>query len=189
MKTIAIFCSSSEVLAPEYYETAKNVGSLLGKYGYSLVYGGSDLGLMKTVSGAARQAGAHCTGVIPQLLADRGLACNKVDKQIITPGMHERKKMIEDLADAFVTLPGGFGTYEELLEVITLKQLGYHKKPIIILNTLGFYNNLLAQFDETYKQHFAKTFNTKVYEVCTTEEQIFEYINAYIVEQIPDKWY
>jgi uncharacterized protein (TIGR00730 family) len=152
---ICVYCSSSNDIAPSYFDAARALGTALAQHGWPLVYGGGSVGLMGALAEAVQGAGGTVIGIIPQALLDREVGYLKADELIVTTTMRERKRLMDERADAFVTLPGGFGTLEELLEIITLKQLHYHEKPIIIVNVNGFYDALLAQFAHIFEAGFA----------------------------------
>jgi uncharacterized protein (TIGR00730 family) len=152
---ICVYCASSNDIAPCYFDVARALGTALAQHGWPLVYGGGSVGLMGALAEAVHAAGGTVIGIIPQALLDREVGYLKADELIVTTTMRERKRLMDERADAFVTLPGGFGTLEELLEIITLKQLRYHDKPIIIVNVDGFYDALLAQFAHTFESGFA----------------------------------
>jgi len=147
IKKICVYCGSSPGSDGRYIEEAKAFGTLLGKEKIGLVFGGGGVGLMGAVARAARDAGAEVTGIIPRFLVNRERPeAAHSTKTIVTKDMHERKHTMFELADAFVALPGGIGTLEELVEQLTWIQLGQHQKPVLILNTGGFWNPLLALF-------------------------------------------
>jgi uncharacterized protein (TIGR00730 family) len=152
---ICVYCSSSNDIAPSYFDAARALGTALAQHGWPLVYGGGSVGLMGALAEAVHAAGGKVIGIIPQALLDREVGYLEADELIVTTTMRERKRLMDERADAFVTLPGGFGTLEELLEIITLKQLHYHEKPIIIVNVNGFYDALLAQFAHIFEAGFA----------------------------------
>ena len=182
-KTICVYMSSSDAVAPEYFAGAETQGKLIGQGGHSLVYGGCRVGLMGAVAKAAKEHGGKVVGIIPESIHGRGLGYHEADELLVTESMHERKKMMEDRADAFIGLPGGFGTLEEMVQVINLKQLGYHSKPIVFINTQingqGFYDPLLRFFEHTIQHHFAKTEHQNLYEVVPTPEAVFPYLASY----------
>lgn len=153
--TLCVFCGSRPGARPEYLQAARAVGQGLGARGWRLVYGGGNVGLMGATADAARQAGAHVTGVIPESLMRREVGHTGLDELHVVPSMHVRKQMMAERADAFVALPGGLGTFEELFEVWTWRQLGYHHRPLALLNTAGYYDGLLAFIDHTVAQGFA----------------------------------
>lgn len=145
---ICVFCGSSMGNTPLYREAATELGRAIVNRGWSLVYGGGQVGLMGVVANTVLQEGGEVTGVIPHFLNTREVAHNGVTHLKLVETMHERKALMEKLSDAFVALPGGFGTYEEVLEIITWGQLGLHRKPIGLLDLDGFYQPLLSQVEK-----------------------------------------
>ncbi|MBA2730343.1 MAG: TIGR00730 family Rossman fold protein [Euzebyaceae bacterium] len=145
--SVCVYCASSELVSPELRAVAAELGRALAAEGWSLVYGGGNVGLMGEVARAALEAGAHVTGVIPHRLADREIALEDVTELVRTETMRERKGLMDDRSDAFVVLPGGIGTLEELVEILTLKQLGYHDRAIVVLDAGGYWDPFLAQLD------------------------------------------
>lgn len=143
MKRLAVYCGSATPSDPCYVETARLVGQSLAARGIGVVYGGGKLGLMGAVADAALEAGGEVIGVIPEALVGTEVAHRGCTELHVVPGMHERKRLFTDLADGFLTLPGGVGTMDELWEAISWAQLGYHSKPVGLLNAAGFYNGLL----------------------------------------------
>ncbi|MGI4777180.1 MAG: TIGR00730 family Rossman fold protein [Janthinobacterium lividum] len=142
--SICVYCGSRPGERPEFTASAKAVGRWIGEHGGQLVYGGGRTGLMGTVAEATRAAGGRVVGVIPKALVDRELANTLCDELHVVDTMHERKAMMSERANAFLTLPGGIGTFEELFEIWTWRQLGYHDKPVGILNVTSYYDGLLA---------------------------------------------
>lgn len=141
--SICVYCGSRPGNHPQFTEIAKATGQWIGERGGQLVYGGGRSGLMGTVAEATKQAGGRVVGIIPQALVDKELANHGCDELHIVKNMHERKAMMAERSDAFVALPGGIGTFEELFEVWTWRQLGYHDKPIGLLNVDGYYDTML----------------------------------------------
>lgn len=154
LKSICVFCGSNAGSRPAYVEAAKQMGKLLAGRGIQVVYGGGHVGLMGVVADAALESGGNVVGVIPRALADRELAHGEVTKMHVVDSMHDRKAMMADLSDGFVALPGGYGTFEELCEIITWSQLGIHQKPCGVLNVNGYYDPLLTQFDAAVEEGF-----------------------------------
>ena len=152
--TLCIFCGSRHGAKPAYADAAGAIGRGLARRGWNLVYGGGNVGLMGTVADAARSGGAWVTGVIPESLMQREVGHRGLDELHVVPSMHVRKQMMAERADAFVALPGGLGTFEELFEVWTWRQLGYHQRPIALLNTAGYYDPLLAFLQDTVREQF-----------------------------------
>ena len=147
MPNLCVFCGSRAGLLPEYAHAAAAVGSAIAKQGAGLVYGGGSVGLMGIVAETASQAGADVFGVIPGGLFDREMGRERVTELFVTQGMHERKAKMVALADAFLALPGGAGTLDELFEVFTWRQIGIHQKPVGVLNVAGFYDGVIAHMD------------------------------------------
>lgn len=155
MKKICVFCGSSSGKNPVYSNTALELGNYMVKNSISLVYGGGDVGLMGIISSTIMNSGGHVTGIIPELIHDK-VSHKGISKLIVVKTMHERKALMYEMSDAFICLPGGIGSLEELLEVFTWLQLGYHAKPVMILNINGFYNNLIKQLDFMVEEGFLK---------------------------------
>lgn len=143
MKRLAVYCGSATPADPVYIESARMVGRQLAKKGIGLVYGGGRLGLMGAVADACLEAGGEVIGVIPEALVGSEVAHRGCTELHVVPGMHERKRMFTDLSDGFITIPGGVGTMDELWEAISWAQLGYHEKPVGLLNVAGFYDRLI----------------------------------------------
>lgn len=144
MNRLAIYCGSATPADPLYIETATAVGTALARRGIGVVYGGGRLGLMGAVADAALAAGGEVIGIIPEALVGAEVAHRGCTELHVVPGMHERKRLFTDLSDGFITLPGGVGTMDELWEAISWAQLGYHEKPVGLLNVGGFYDHLVA---------------------------------------------
>lgn len=144
MKRIAVYCGSATPADPVYIETARLVGRTLAQKGIGVVYGGGRLGLMGAVADSALEAGGEVIGVIPEALVGSEVAHKGCTELHVVPGMHERKRMFTDLSNGFLTIPGGVGTMDELWEAISWAQLGYHAKPVGLLNAAGFYDQLIA---------------------------------------------
>jgi uncharacterized protein (TIGR00730 family) len=153
---VTIFCGSGLGNQPIYKETARQIGKIIGSNGWEVVYGGASIGLMGTVADACLESGGKVHGVIPDFLGNREIAHKNLTKLTVTRNMHERKQHMAEEADVFIALPGGFGTFEEILEIITWKQLGLHQKPVGFLNVNGFYDGLLAFFEHTQKDGFIR---------------------------------
>jgi cytokinin riboside 5'-monophosphate phosphoribohydrolase len=186
---ICVFCSSSNAVPEKYFEQAKVLGALIGSNHHTLVYGGASVGLMHAVAEASREAGAIAIGIIPELIHNHRLSSPFDHEQIITPNMRERKYLMRKRSDAFIALPGGFGTLEEVLEVITLKQLQYHHKPVVLINSYGFYNALIEQFEVAYRESFAKEDYRSLYFIADDADQAIQYIQEYNPVEPTQKWY
>lgn len=189
MKSVAVYCSSSDIIHQEYFETAKQLGLLMAKTKIGLVYGGGMVGLMGEVARSVKGGGGKTIGVVPKALNIDNVVNDIDDELIITDGMRERKAIMDEKSDAFIGLPGGFGTFEEMFEVLTLKQLGYHNKPIVFLNVRGYYNKLLEMFEHIYAEKFAKEQYRVLYHVCETAQGAIDYLEEYQPPDLPDKWF
>jgi cytokinin riboside 5'-monophosphate phosphoribohydrolase len=186
---VTTYCSSSAAIDERYSVAARAYGDALGSAGHELVYGGTCVGLMGTVASAVRGAGGRVTGVLPQLMVDRGLADDACDELVVTDTMGRRKDEMIRRADAFVALPGGLGTLEELLEVLTLKQLGYHRAPIVLLQVDGFWDGLLAFFEELFAAGFAKPAYRALYHVADDVDELLGAVARPPEDDLPTKWY
>jgi uncharacterized protein (TIGR00730 family) len=153
---VCVYCGSSDGADPVFLQTAHRFGCLLAEAGIHLIWGGGSLGLMGAVARATVDHGGHATGIIPQFLVDRELAFRGADEMIVTEDMHVRKRQMFERADAFVALPGGIGTLEELVEQMTWAQLGRHRKPILLANIAGFWDPLLALLDHMRASGFIR---------------------------------
>jgi hypothetical protein len=156
VKRVCVFCGSSAGADPAFTHAAAEVGAVLAKRSLGLVYGGGNVGLMGVLADAALTAGGEVIGVIPQALVDRELAHRGVTDLRIVQSMHERKATMADLSDAFIALPGGYGTLEEFCEILTWAQLGLHRKPFGLLNVAGFYQHFVAQIDHAVSMKFIR---------------------------------
>ncbi len=156
MKRICVYCGSNPGRLPDYTEAAETLGSLLAQRGIGLVYGGASVGIMGRVADAALRGGAEVTGVIPAALASKEIAHAGLTALHVVESMHERKAKMADLSDGFIALPGGWGTIEEIFEVLTWAQLGFHGKPCGLLNIAGYYDHLEAFLDHAMNEAFVK---------------------------------
>ena len=180
IKNVCVFASSSNNLNVTFYNDAKTLGKLLGQAGMNIVYGGSRLGMMYACAKAVKDNGGKILGVMPQRLSDMGVANpDDCDEFFLTKGMRERKAKMDEISDAVIAIAGGFGTLEEISEMIVQKQLGYNNKPIILLNTNGFYDNLIAFFDTIIDKNFAKDSTRELYYIANTPVEIIEYLKSY----------
>jgi uncharacterized protein (TIGR00730 family) len=186
---ICVYCSSSNALSDKYFREAEELGALLGKNGHSLINGGANVGLMEAVTMAAKQAGARTLGIIPEMMKGKNLVSNHAHEVEITNDMTDRKARMRELSDAFIALPGGFGTLEEILEVITLKQLDYHRKPIVFINTNDFFKFLFLQFENAFAEHFSKPEYRKLYHIAADPAEAISYIENYQPGEVINKWF
>jgi uncharacterized protein (TIGR00730 family) len=183
---ICVYASSSDALDQQYYDAATRLGELIARSGHTLIYGGGKIGLMGAVARGVHAHGGHVIGVIPEKLLPQGY--NGADEMIITKTMRERKATMEARSDAFVVLPGAFGTLEEVLEIITLKQLAYHDKPITLVNTAGYYDPLVQMFEHIYAEQFANPVYRVLYHVADRPSEALAYIEQYEPTTLPQKW-
>lgn len=177
IKTVCVYCGSSSGNDPVYVDTAKKVGKLLAINGYDLVYGGAAIGVMTAVADAVMEHGRNVTGIIPHGLFAREVAHEGITKLLVVDSMHERKSMMAEMADVLITLPGGYGTLEELFEMITWNQIRIHDKPIFILNVNGFYDRLFGFLDFVANEGFIRNGDRTLFDVVETPELLIESIN------------
>jgi uncharacterized protein (TIGR00730 family) len=156
IKTICVYCGSGPGADPEFVEAARKLGRLLAENRIGLVYGGGSIGLMGALANSVLDHGGHVTGIIPEFLTLRERAFTRAPEIVVTGDMHERKRQMFERADAFVALPGGIGTLEELVEMMTWAQLGRHKKPILIANIKAFWEPLCALLEHMREMHFIR---------------------------------
>ncbi|HSL87373.1 MAG TPA: TIGR00730 family Rossman fold protein [Bacteroidales bacterium] len=169
---VCVFAASSSRIDRRFADAASDLGRLLANAGIGVIYGGGGIGLMGILADAVLANGGAVTGIIPAFMDDEGWGHSTLKDMIITPDMGERKRKMFSLADAVVALPGGPGTLEELTEAITLKQLGLFKGPVIILNTLGFYDPLIELFDRMIKGNFLRQEHKGMWIVVSTPEEV-----------------
>jgi len=178
-KSICVYSSSSDRLDDRYFAAARELGRLMAQRGHTLVFGGGNIGLMNAMAVAAQESGGRVVGVIPVALRERKWCLESCDELIVTDGMRDRKAIMEERAEAFIAMPGGFGTLEELLEIITLKQLRYHAKAIVIFDVDGYYDPLLQQFERMYAEGFARRKFAELYHVASGAAEALDYIEQY----------
>lgn len=178
-RNLCVFCSSSDVIEPVYFQAAKELGTALARRGDALIYGGTSVGLMGALARSLHQHGGRVVGIIPGFLAARGMAYAPADELILTRDLRERKAVMESRADAFLALPGGFGTLEEMMEIITLKQLQQHAKPAVFLNTAGFWDPLAELFRHMEAHQFVKPLAGSLYHFAPTVDDALAYLDSY----------
>jgi uncharacterized protein (TIGR00730 family) len=176
--SICVFCGSRHGADPRFRAAATRFGELAGAAGVRLIYGGGHVGLMGAVADAAMSAGVDVVGFIPTGLLAREVGHRAITELIVTSTMYQRKQEMIDRADAFVVLPGGLGTLDELLEVITLRQLGYHDKPIVLVNLAGYWDPLLALVDRVIENEFAAPGARDLYDVVATVDEVLPLLGA-----------
>ena len=174
LKNVCVYSASSTQIDPIYFQAADTLGRLLAQKGINLINGAGCLGLMSRISDAALATGGTVTGIIPRFMVEQNWHHKGLTHLIETETMHERKRMMADLSDGIIALPGGCGTMEELFEIITWKQLGLYLKPIVILNTNGFYNPLLEMLERAIDQHFMRRQHGSIWQVAQTPDEAIQ---------------
>ena len=174
MNSVCVYCASSTQIDEKYFRAAEELGTLIAQKGLRLITGAGRMGLMNTVQEAALAAGGKATGVIPTFMIKEGWHHTGLTELIETASMHERKQTMANLADGAIALPGGCGTFEELLEIITWKQLGLYLGPVIILNIDGYYDHLLALLDRALEDRFMRDIHAGIWQVAKTPAEAVE---------------
>lgn len=174
IKNVCVYSASSTKIASIYFEIAEELGHLLARKGINLINGAGSSGLMGTISSAALQAGGNVTGVIPRFMVEQGWHHQGLTHLVETETMHERKQLMAEMSDGVIALPGGCGTLEELLEIITWKQLGIYLKPIVILNVNGYFDPLLDMLQKAIEENFMREEHRAIWQVATTAEEAVE---------------
>ena len=180
IKRVCVFCGSSQGTNPAYNEAARTLGQLLAQRGLELVFGAGHIGLMGVLADAVIAAGGKTSGVIPRSMVERELAHTGLDHLHIVETMHERKALMADLADAFIALPGGFGTADELFEILTWAQLGIHQKPVGLVNIAGFFDPLLAWLDRTVADGFLKPNHRRLLIDAATVTEVLDKLGRFV---------
>lgn len=178
LSAVCVYCASSTQLDAVYVQAAEELGRLLAADGIRLVNGAGCLGLMKSCADACLADGGQVTGVIPRFMVEQGWHHTGLTELIVTDDMHSRKQTMARLADGAIALPGGCGTMEELLEIITWKQLGIYLNPIVILNVGGFFNPLIAQLERAVDEHFMRTVHKGIWRVAETPREALDLLYA-----------
>jgi len=187
MKRIAVYCGSSSGVNGIYREQAAYLGRLLAERQTEVVFGGGKVGLMGHLADAVLSAGGKVTGIIPGFLHVKEVAHDGLTEMITVENMHQRKALIYDMSDGFIALPGGFGTLDELFEMLTWAQLGLHQKPVGILNVNGFYNSILNGIDSMVKEGFLKTENRDMIQLSGKADELLQKMASYHAPPLP-KW-
>lgn len=188
-RLLCVYCASSDRLDPKYYSVAAELGREMVDRGWGLVYGGGKTGMMGSIAKSVKAAGGRVIGVIPEFMKARELAYDEADELLTVVTMRERKLLMETRADAFVCLPGGFGTLEEIMEILTLRQLDVVKKPCVILNQDGFYDPLLALFQTMLQEKFFKPSNMDLFRVARGVPEVFSRISEAAEFKAEPKWF
>jgi len=187
MRRVLVFCGSSPGRLPEYVESSRALGAELADRGLGLVYGGAQVGVMGAVADAALGAGGEVIGVIPRMLVDKEVAHEGLSDLRVVETMHERKALMESLCDGVIALPGGFGTLEELFEIVTWAQLGIHAKPVGLLNIAGYWDQLLAFIDHMVGERFVRAEQREALLVADSSAELLERMTSY-QPVVLDKW-
>ena len=189
ISSVTVYCSSSSAIPKAYFDAGEALGRAIAENAWKLVYGGNSVGLMGHVANACRAAGGKVVGITPQLFVDKKVHDEKCHDLVVCQTMRERKQIMEERADAFVALPGGLGTFEELFEIIVGKQLRYHTKPIALLNVEGYFDPLLAMIEHGIEHRFIKPAARELYFVTEDVEAIVEHLRMYQPPAGSDKWF
>ena len=176
--SVCVYSASSTKIDPVYFDTAYELGTLLGQQHIRLINGAGNMGLMSAVSDAVLAAGGEVTGVIPRFMVEQGWHHTGLTRLVEVESMHERKKMMADLSDAVIALPGGCGTLEELLEIISWKQLGLYLNPVVILNVKGYFDPLLAMLQRAVEENFMRTQHGSIWHVAKTVREAVELVHT-----------
>ncbi|MBN8554692.1 MAG: TIGR00730 family Rossman fold protein [Deltaproteobacteria bacterium] len=187
MKSVCVFCGANAGKNPIYLKSAKDLGQILSQKDISLVYGGSSVGLMGAVADGVLSEKGRAFGVIPKHLEEKEIAHKNLTKLYVVDSMHERKALMFDLSEGFITLPGGLGSLEETCEILTWAQLGLHKKPVGILNVNGFYDFFLKQLDLAVQEELMKPVHREMVIVDSDPQKLLKKMSAYQPPDL-DKW-
>lgn len=187
MRRVCVFCGSASGARPDYARDAETLGRAIGARGMGLVFGGGAVGLMGIVSRAALAAGAPVTGIIPHGLVMREAGNRDLTDLRIVASMHERKAMMAEMSDAFLVLPGGFGTLEEVVEALTWLQLGIHRKPVVFIDTLGFWQKQMAMFDHMLAEGLLRPEMRPMAMIAPTPEAALDLLDGFTPPDVP-RW-
>lgn len=181
-RTLCVFCGSSAGVLPSYTQQAEELGALIARSGWKLVFGAGGCGLMGKVSSACLQAGGHVTGIIPEHLMALEVALPGLSEEIVVPDMHTRKRMMFDRADAFCVLPGGFGTLDETFEILTWKQLSLHDKPVVLCDVDGYWRPMVDMVLSMQRQGFIRDRHLGMFSVAETVQDVFPLIDQHYAD-------
>jgi cytokinin riboside 5'-monophosphate phosphoribohydrolase len=187
--SICVYCASSDAVDALFFDAAERLGALLAARGDTLVYGGGNIGLMGALARSVHRGGGRVVGVIPERLRGLELAYEEADELVVTRDLRERKQVMESRADAFIALPGGFGTLEETVEVLTLRQLRMLEHPIVLLNTEGFYDPLWRLFEHMVEHRFVKPTALGLIHLAATPADALAHIDAWKPVESGAKWF
>ena len=184
---VCVFCSSSGAVDRQYLAAARELGASIARRRFTLVYDGADIGLMGALARAAHAEGGNVVGVIPERFQRKGIAYDAADELVVTADFRDRKAIMEQRADAFIALPGGFGTLEELLEILSLRHLRAHQKPVALVNTGQFFDPLLAMFERLYQGGFAKPEQRPAYRVAANPAEALDWVHNHPTRRSADQ--
>ncbi|MDL2251919.1 TIGR00730 family Rossman fold protein [Odoribacter sp. OttesenSCG-928-J03] len=185
---ICVFCASSADLSDSFYREAEELGRSIASAGWQIVYGGTKQGLMESLAKGAKEKNGYIKGIIPECIVEMGIADHGISELLIAPDMKQRKELMRESSDAFIALPGGWGTIEEISEVITLKQLGQHTKPIVFINTNGFYDSFLEFISQARDKHFISHKYDDLYQVVENVQEALNAIKEYKFSTVATKY-
>ncbi len=188
IRSVTVFCGSSDSVDGKYFAAAEELGAKLARRGWRLIYGGGGVGLMGSLARAVLAHGGEVTGIIPKALLELGVGDTGLTELVVTDGLRDRKAIMDERGDAFVALPGGLGTLEEVLEALTLKQLGYHRKPIAVLDLHGFFDPLWAQFQRGIDEGFIKPEFLDLWYPAPDIDALLRYLDGYEPHGYGLKW-
>ena len=188
IRAMCVFCASSNAVDAVYLDAATDLGRRMGQSGIDLVYGGASIGLMGALARGVHEKGGKVTGVLPKFFKTIEIEYGEADELIVTRDMRERKAIMDERSDAFIVLPGGVGTLEEAMEIFSLIQLKQTVKPLVIINTEGFYDGIIRHFEQLVTLKFAKAETLKMYALVNTPEEAMVFIENFRPREVPGKW-
>jgi uncharacterized protein (TIGR00730 family) len=188
MKTVCVYCGSSDKMSDEYLQAARQMGATIARHGLILAYGAGCTGMMGSVADGALEVGGEVIGVIPSMFANPTLMHNGLTRLEIVESMHSRKQRLVDISDAFIALPGGYGTFEELFEILTWAQIGLHHKPVGILNMKRYFDPLLSAIDHAWKEGFLYAEHSSLFVSADQPDVLLEMLTNYKYPQGMEKW-
>jgi len=188
VRSICVFCASSSAVDKVFLEMARDLGRQMGRSGIQLVYGGASIGLMGETARGVHQEGGTVVGVLPEFFQSKEIKYSEADELIVTQTMRERKAVMDERSDAFIVLPGGVGTLEEAMEIISLIQLRQTRKPLVFINTQGFYDSLLVLFREMVDLRFAKEETLNMFALVNTPQEALDFIRDFQPPDLHNKW-
>lgn len=188
VKAICVFCSSSESIDPIYREAADDLGRRMGRQGINLVYGGASIGLMGAVARGVHAENGKVIGVLPEFFKKKDIEYLEADELVVTKDMRERKGVMDERSDAFIVLPGGIGTLEEAMEILSMKQLKLTTKPLVFIDIHGYFGGLISHLREMVELKFTKVETLDLFAVRPNAESALDYILNYRAPKMPGKW-